>query len=266
MKKLSVTILTFLTCGVLYALPVGNPSDASLLADGFVWQRACPDFCDPCTTWCDWFSFRLGFYGDYVFNRHLEVRESGRDAIIEDCEIFTNAAYLIVNIYERADIFCTLGVSNLFIDTNVDAFSTFAGLPELSRGTLDSVSAFSWSLGARVTLWECGCTSVGAEGQYFQTNPDLRRVSFLFTNDSGIISIYNDRFFQAKYQEWQAGVGISHRFHFLCPYLAVKWSGARVSFDDATFTSTANFLGPITFNLPDLKNQKWMGWELRFVF
>lgn len=265
MKKLCVTVLTFLTCGMLYALPVGNPSDASLLTNGLFWEGLCPEPCDPCVPWHDAVSFRLGFYGDYVFNRHLEL-DTDRDAVIEDAEIFTNAAYLALNFYERFDIFSTLGVSNLFIDTSSTAFIiSFDALvesDEFGRTVIESSSDFSWSIGARATLWELGCTSLGAEAQYFYMKPNIRRVTVNASTQTGIISLYND-FFDAKYREWQFGLGISHRFHSFIPYLAVKWSRAKLSFDNIQFT-IENFLPreDAIFQLYNLKSQKSFGWAI----
>ncbi len=91
MKKIIFTILTILSCGGAYALPVGNPSDASLLYDGLIWEGHCADMCDPCVTWCDAFSVRIGFYGDYVFNRHMQV-----DTIEDQSDIETRLGTLVV--------------------------------------------------------------------------------------------------------------------------------------------------------------------------
>lgn len=223
MKKLLVTVLTFLTCGAVYALPVGNPADASLLCDGLILEGHCGDPCDPYLTWCDAFSVRFGFYGDYVFNRHLEIDSHESDAIIEHTHLTTNAGFIAANFWDRFDLFTTLGITNFSIDTNVSAFSPTSG-PRLE---IESSSRFSWSLGVRGTIWECGCTSLGAEGQYFFTHSDIRRVTL-----SSLVSVYPDNV-DSKYREWQIGLGLAHRINVFVPYVAVKWSRAKVSFDNA---------------------------------
>lgn len=235
MKKLFVTLLAVLTCGAAYTLPVGNPSEASLLCDGLFWEGSCcMDPCDPCATWCDAVSFRFGYYGDFVFNRHLRVHHhhegDGRhhDAI-EHTEVFTNAGYLALNVWDRVDIFSTLGATRLRIDTNAKTFIT--GLPVAGeRFHLETRSNFSWSIGARGTVWECGCTSLGIEGQYFQYKPHISRIT-IADADSIYFGHDDDRGSRLKFQEWQIGFGISHRINILVPYIAAKWSRARLNFE-----------------------------------
>lgn len=231
MKRLVVTMLTVLTCGAAYALPVGNPSEASLLCDGLIWEGHCGDPCDPCLTWCDAFSFRVGFYGDYVFNRHLKVRNdllipgnNGRK--IEHAEIYTNAGYIAANLWDRIDVFTTLGATNAYLRTNDVIFN-----PATRNGVLEveTTTSFSWSVGGRATLWECGCTSLGIEGQYFRTKPRIRRITDFTGSAVGTQSVYPDDSLSARYQEWQVGLGVSHRIHMFVPYIAVKWAGCRTN-------------------------------------
>lgn len=245
MKKLLLTTLTLLTCGAAYALPVGNPSDASLLCDGLIWEGHCADPCDPCLGWCDALSFRFGFYGDYVFNRHMEVDGGSDDSDIEHTEMYTNAGYLAFNIWDRFELFATLGTTDFFINTNASAFEGIAG----NRIEIETQTAFSWSLGARATIWECGCTSLGMEGQYFRTSPDLQRVTV-----AAATSVYPEDL-EATYHEWQVGLGISHRINMFVPYIAVKWSNAKLDFNDTTFADP-------DVTLLNLQSKKHFGYAL----
>ena len=120
-----------------------------------------------------------------------------------------------------------------------------------TRIAIETEDHFSWSVGARGTIWECGCTSLGAEAQYFYTRPDIRRVTV-----GSVTSVYPDSSIDAKYREWQIGVGLSHRINIFVPYLAVKWSRAKLDFDNATFVN----LGPIT--LPDLEDKNGWGYAV----
>lgn len=248
MKKLFVTMLSILACGAAYALPVGNPSDASLLSDGLVWEGFCGDPCDPCLSWCDAWSFRFGFYGDYVFNRHMQL-ENGDRSHIEHTSIFTNAGYLALNFWDRFDVFATLGASNFYVDTNVVSFVGSG----TSRFDIESVTHFSWSVGGRATLWECGCTTLGIEGQYFQFCPDIRRATLGST-----ISVYPDDNVSADYREWQVGLGLSHRINMFVPYIAVKYARAKLSFDDAVIP----FPGGPTATLNNLESDKHWGYAV----
>ena len=235
MKKLVMTILTLLTCGAAYALPVGNPSEASLFLDGAWWDSYCCDPCDPCFSWYDAWSFRVGFYGDYVFNRHLAIDNGHNDRGqgVHRTELFTNAGYLAFNICDRVDFFGTLGATNIFMRTNVTSFA-----PVFVIGDFKFETDFSWSVGARATLWECDCFALGMEGQYFQTNPD---VDHFIRGDTGTV-VYFDTNNSTSYSEWQVGLGASYRFATNCPsfslvpYAAIKWSNARWEFASFTFT------------------------------
>ncbi len=251
MKKLFMTTLTIIACGAVYALPVGNPSDAGLLCDGLVCEGHCGDPSDPCLTWCDGFSVRFGFYGDYVFNRHMEL-ENGPHSVIEHTKINTNAGFIAANFWDRFDIFATLGASNLFIDTNNQAF----GLGGTGRFEIETETDFSWSIGARGIVWEFGCTTLGAEAQYFYTNPHITRLT-----QNATTSVYPGGGFNAKYYEWQVGLGISHRIYMLVPYAAIKASNSKLDFGNHVVTG---FTPDAT--LHNLRSDKYLGYALGVSF
>lgn len=225
MKKLVMTALVLLTCGAVHALPVGNPSEASLFTNGAWCESSCYDPCDPCSGWLDALSMRVGFAGDYVFNRYMETRISnGGD--IDTVSLHTNSGYLALNIYDRLDVFTRLGASQL----NIESGSIlFAGVgTDQGQLELQFTTEFSWSIGARATVWECNCLTVGVEGEYFETKPKAILVSEEGSG-SGVIEGLD-----AKYKEWQVGLGASYRFATSCPtlsfvpYVAVKVSDSRL--------------------------------------
>ncbi|MCC5832997.1 MAG: hypothetical protein JJU12_08160 [Chlamydiales bacterium] len=256
MKKCIFTILALLASGTAYALPVGNPADASLVCDGLFVEGHCGDPCDPCLTWLDAFSVRVGFYGDYVFNRHMEVDDNARDCGVEHMRINTNAAFLAVNFWDRFDIFSILGVTNIFVETNERAF----GLADSGRFKIKTNSSFSWSLGVRGTIWECGCTTLGAEAQYFYTRPDIVRLT-----QEDTLSIY-PKGFSAKYREWQIGIGIAHRINMLVPYAAVKLGHAQFRLDDTLVSGFFNDDDLATAILFDLESKKLWGYAIGVSF
>lgn len=233
MKKLIVTALTLMTCGAAYALPLGNPSEASLLCDGLFYEGPCYDFCEVGVGWCDALSFRLGYYGDFVFDRHLEVDDASVGDDIENTEMFTNAAIIVANVFDKIDLFTTFGATNFYINSNAATF----GVVGTRRFELESETEFSWSVGLRGTVYECGCTSFGVEGQYFYTKPHITRVT---TGDNE--SIYPGNNINFTYREWQLGFGMSHRVWNLVPYIGAKISGVKVDFGNAQFEETGTFL------------------------
>ncbi|WP_284443433.1 porin [Chlamydia gallinacea] len=298
MKKLLKSALLFAvgSTASLQALPVGNPAEPSLLIDGTMWEGTSGDPCDPCATWCDAISIRAGFYGDYVFDRVLKTdttktvddmaaalatgTSAAVDAVaaatrdnaaygkhIHDAEWATNAAYLALNIWDRFDVFCTLGASSGYFKAGSDAFSVVGlfglkgdvttvaqtNLPNvfLTQGVVElyTDTSFSWSIGARGALWECGCATLGAEFQYAQSKPKVETLNVLCTPaqftvhkprgykntpfplplDAGTEAAANTKSATIQYHEWQAGLALSYRLNMLVPYLGVKWS--RASFD-----------------------------------
>lgn len=259
MKKLVVTMLTVLTCGAAYALPVGNPSEASLLTDGVFCEGKCCDWCDPCFNWCDAFSFRVGFYGDYNFNRHMEIGDINEDADrhggqVSEFQVWTNAGYLALNFCNRADIFATLGASSLNFDGNARNFDLLDTTGEWLD--VESETTFSWSVGGRITLWECGCTTLGIEGQYFSFRPDIKRIT-----EAATFTAYpsdDDSDSDHRFSDWQVGLGISHRINMLVPYVAVRWGQASYDADNSTFALPNEH----TIIMQDMENSKDWGYAV----
>lgn len=260
MKKLIIFALGMLSSGAIYALPVGNPSEASLLTNGiFFCQTTCNTY-DPCFCWCDAWSFRIGFYGDYVFNRNLKIRGqgiNGQGETIQTTRLSTNAGFLALNICDKLDLFGTLGASRLSITTNDISWTAL----DNSEGRLDWNSRFSWSAGIRGTLFQCGRFSVGVEGQYFQTNPHLIKYLSFF---DGLPNYFNEEN-KMGYKEWQVGTGLSYTLSTLCsdfkivPYAAVKWAWVQFDTKRFQFVKTAS---TETFTIFNMKADKLWGYAI----
>lgn len=243
MKYFFIVISIFLTNGI-YALPVSNPSEASLFQ--------CSKVCDePCVA--DFLRFGMGFYGDYVFNRHMETVH-GKE--IDTTKLFTNAGYLVVNFCKRVEVFSTLGVSRLCLNTSLVAFNSVDPHPlfEIESGT-----AFSYSVGARATLFRYRCFSLGTEGQYFVTHPNIKRMYIA----AGAVS-YPDDVLHTRYREWQVGTGISYRYNdFFVPYGAVKYSHSYWKLDNGNRFIIESNTNTFLFNL---KNPKHWGYAVGLTF
>src|SRR5262249_37407498 len=124
-----------------------------------------------------------------------------------------------------------LGGTNILIETPGSAF--FSALAFTNRRvTIEAGTHFSWSVGARATIWECGCFGVGAEFQYFFTRPHLN-----YFEPDGFSPFYfrNGRM---KYREWQVGVGATYQIPIascgaiVVPYAGVKFAHAQLNADD----------------------------------
>lgn len=248
MKKWILALLTMLYWEAGYALPIGNPSDPSLYCNGLfccLFNRDDP--CDPC--WLDALSFRAGFYGDYVFNRHLRVEGKTQifQAAINTSTLNTSAGYLALNALNRFEAFATLGASQIFIRTQ--------GGDEMWFET-----NFSWSVGARAILCEWNCFTVGVEGQYFRTDPqpylELNNAFGAFDNLDGINNL--------RYDEWQIGLGFSYRIDTTCPtlalipYAAAKWSSAKFDLKQTPF--------PLLGTIENIHSNKHWGYAVGVTF
>ncbi|MEB2681502.1 porin [Chlamydia suis] len=318
MKKLLKSVLVFAALGSassLQALPVGNPAEPSLMIDGILWEGFGGDPCDPCTTWCDAVSLRLGYYGDYVFDRVLKTdvakqfdmgdtpstntgnttsptQLTARDnpaygKHFQDAEMFTNAAFMALNIWDRFDVFCTLGATNGYLKGNSASFNLVGlfGANETTAAQATAVpnvslsqsvvelytdTAFAWSVGARAALWECGCATLGASFQYAQSKPKVEELNVLcnaaeFTINkpqgyvgvefpldlkAGTTAATGTKDASIDYHEWQASLALSYRLNMFTPYIGVKWS--RASFDADTIRIAQPKLATAVFDVTTL--------------
>jgi major outer membrane protein len=243
MKTLCILICTLLV-NVIYALPVGNPSEASLFQDS--------DIChEPCA-W-DFLSFGVGFYGNYVFNRHLET-VNGKE--IDATKLFTNSGCLVVNLCKRVDLFSTLGVSRLSLNTSLGAFNSVDPHPLFE---IESGSAFSYSVGARATILSYRCVCLGIEGEYFSFRPHIKRMYIA----AGAVS-YPDEVLKTHYQEWQVGTGVSYQYNdFFAPYVAVKYSQCSWRLTDGDRFIIESNTNTFLYNL---KNHRHFGYAVGLTF
>jgi major outer membrane protein len=241
--KRIILILFFFHCVPerVEALPVGNPSEASF----FNYMNCCEIHADNCELLFEIARLRIGYYGDFVFQRHLETVH-GRH--IDYSEIATNAAYIALNFFEVAELFTTVGASHFKLNTSLGPFNQTNPSP---RFDFESSTAFSWSLGAHASLWEINCFTLGLMAQYYESRPKPR-VLFVRTN----VDARPDENSRRKYSEWQIGAGISCRYsEFFIPYAAVKYNEALWEFKNETFMLTQSTLA----TLPNLRSSKNLG-------
>jgi len=97
----------------------------------------------------------------------MKVR--GTDAKIEKTELVTNAGYLAVNFCDRADVFATLGASHVLFNGTAGMINE--GAESNEHVDIETRDRFSWSVGGRVTVWECDCWAVGVEDSTSASTP-----------------------------------------------------------------------------------------------
>lgn len=211
--------LSILGMATVHALPVGNPAEPMLFSNHVYFEnQGC---CSPCINWCDFFNLRLGFYGDYVYNRRVEAPTS--EAIFKEkrASMSTNAGEFVLNICDRVDLFATVGVTNIYLVENA--------------GSIGKISVYysptlSYSGGGRLTLWKSNCFYIGIEGQYFYTRAELNSVSLWNEGESFYYNTASER--NETYNEWQGALAASYQFvncanFVLIPYAAIQFAGVN---------------------------------------
>lgn len=260
MKKLLASIfILFTSTGLLQALPCGSPADPALYTHGLIWDDCFEEcYCDdglwgPCGFCWGEFSIRFGYFGDFVFDRNL--KEKATDERIDHTHISTNAALLVLNLWNRIDFYGIFGHGRF-------AMERFIFDPDLlAEGTkLETVgdNNFTWRIGFKGVLWQSECTYIGLDFQYFSFQPNIERVTF-----AEAFSVYPDDTFRFTFKEWQFNLGIAHRINAFIPYIAVKWSHAEVIFDDDDFPFIP-FIGFINYR--NLEGVKRLGYAIGVTF
>lgn len=257
MKRLS-TLLAFASLlSPLSALPLGNPAEPTLFL-----HSACLN-----NEYWDDVNFRLGYYGDFVYDRHFEVDRSQNFDDLDRTRVTTNAAYFAINLFQRADAFFTLGASSLsiegtnsaFLATNFVSTGTASGQCIVSAG-----SDFSWSIGARGVVFDRCNTILGVEGQYFQTSPHVTLVNRPGGDGVGITVDYVNpgSSVDITYREWQLGFSAAYQIEcgnvLAVPYLGLKIAQARSQAGNAVIVFPATS-GPSS-TLTNMRSNKYIGY------
>ncbi|MFN0064922.1 MAG: hypothetical protein ACKVOH_01660 [Chlamydiales bacterium] len=234
----------------LGALPVGNPIAPTIYSSG-LWeeQMCCVDSC--LANWYNLLHFRLGYYGDYVFDRHTEMYVDGdRTGDVDKTVVVTNAGMLVFDFCNWIEVFGTLGVTNLSFATEAkeaQLYALFEYSPQLS-----------WSVGARAVLWEgCGF-GLGLDGQYFRFTPLLNQFENRVTGE--VLYFNNNN--RMTYSEWQGGLGLTYNFEscsagMFTPYAAVTAAGGVL--DNGNFVFSDNIT---QYTLSELKPKRIWGYAL----
>lgn len=259
MKTTIASLLALLIPSGVIALPLGNPCDPGLLRTGVFCKGICSkdDDKDP-PQFCEVWSWRIGYYGDFVQNRHMEIDRSEDNSSLRQTRLETHAASLALNFWDRFDVFGTAGTTHVTVSTPGRAFRPTAILDN-QNVTIDTDTHFSWSFGLRGMLWECGPLGFGAEVQYAHARPHLNS----FTVE-GLDPFYYTTSTHLDYHEWQMGIGVAYRIPIagcstaLVPYVGLKWAHAKMQANTPQTPVT-----PLTtYTLFDLESERDFGFAI----
>jgi hypothetical protein len=194
-SRIARAIAFFLLPIALAAAPIGNPAQPAIYHTGIVRQTPA------------WWSFRLSYFGDYVYNQRFHDEFTIGDCIEKATyiKLRTQAAMLTLNFRDRIDLYGILGGSSLKIDKDV----------KMSQ-------QLSWGLGGKLIILHEGRFRVGVDLKYFQTD----QTPEYFLCDNVPYNVVSD--FHFNYHEIQAAAGVSYRTKYVSPYLHATYLIAKI--------------------------------------
>lgn len=211
MKKFLIFLFLFLLCK-LDALPIGDPTESM----GFACNRS---ICYK----APYINARIGFYGDYVFNRKMRRHAANDFGGIHKTTISTNAVLMTLNLCQRFDLFGTLGGTHITMET----FTQRSANNSFNKVYFETETGLSWSLGSKGVIYHKNQFFIGFESQYFAARPRIN--SLRQVRNPGITYRSN----RLHYQEWQIGLALVYEFSNICQnivprgYFGVKYANAH---------------------------------------
>lgn len=188
-----IACLTF--CNVINATFIGNPSQPFVQKTGLVKE-----------TPSNW-SFRLSYFGDYVYNQsfHDEILISDQPSSLSNIQMWTQAGMLTFNMANRVDVYAILG------GTRLDGFDSYC--PQ----------DLSWGAGVKVNFYNYKRWRLGCDFKYFATNlfPKFIKQNNLAYN------LITDLAYD--YYELQGAVGLSYFTKHFSPYINGTYLHAKLS-------------------------------------
>ncbi|MFA5250043.1 MAG: hypothetical protein WC371_01370 [Parachlamydiales bacterium] len=193
----------FLAVEAIFAAPVNNPASARSLEKGFFFSGK-------------WFSFRLGYEGDFILDRRLKEKGAHR---IEDFSQNCNSGFLVLNLLNRLDLYGVMGEAKYEADWILKESSSNFG-----RLEMETRYNWKWAVGGKAIFFEWGDVTLAFGGRYAKTEPRLSWLSY----SSAEYSLYKPGQAVCSFVEWQVDGEISYKIDFFIPYVAMKYSRAYV--------------------------------------
>lgn len=240
MKKLLMLLSGVAITSAAYASPVLNPAAPALNTDGVFY--CCPNDC---------WALRVGFRGDYVFNRKFENNTRG----INRYSLYSNEGALTLNFWDRVDLYGFVGATS----QNFNSIYRDAGAVDHELDA-DFTTQTIWGVGLKVVIWEwdwtchCGRSFLSADVNYESVSSATPK-RFL---DDMTPTLAGSSLPSVNYKETQVSLAWGHRVKNLVPYIAAKWSNARANLANTTIA----LADESTIRTRGLKSAQHWGWAL----
>lgn len=208
---------------------IGNPAEPALMERG-IWSKS------------SWFSFRLGYLGDWVYKQRFEQEFLIGEESHTKNQLTTHAGIATFNFSKRLDLYAILGASRMQVDDQIY-----------------SSTAFSWCVGGKVVFLKHKNLFFGADMKFFKTDqkPNYLLIEGLPYN---IVNYY-----RSKYYDLQGAIGVSYRLSLFAPFINATYIDTHISQDPGIITvrfPDEDELGDVP--IPSMISRKKWGMSLGF--
>ncbi|MEG0037316.1 MAG: hypothetical protein RSB82_04360 [Victivallaceae bacterium] len=259
MKKFTYLLLLLSAIKPISSYASLNPSDTlNLNRSIYVNSSLTENPYGESTKWFETINYRLGFHGDYVFDRKMisaasQATETGlwNPAYHKDVIKFslnTNSCHFVLNVRKHFDLFFNLGASKFNLKGTSDLFNLSGTFDNkqvfVNNGTaeLETKSGCHKTVGLRYAKHICH-TIVGLSFAYNHSKPRIHRIGM----NTGSTQFNLEEFKKTylDYKEWSFGFALSENIGCLSPYLGITCSKAMVDMNKKTFYPSLTMPNPL---------------------
>jgi len=192
---------------ILFSAPVGNPTNPSILEEGFF----IPDK--------KIINFRLGYqmYDSQDLVMKFEDSVESKDLYLRKIKAFSNSGLFILNIKERLDLYAEIGAYK------IEPIFRYRSNLYKSKSENDIL----YRAGTKLIIIEIMDFALAADIKYSIFNGSS---SYLTQNDRPI-----DDNLKFKLKEWQVAVGLSRKITILHPYIGIAYKDTRIKMKNFSF-------------------------------
>ena len=161
-------------------------------------------------------TLKAGYEWDDVFNQRLTLKKNQDYLNRKVRQYHTTSQFGTVTLgfNDRVEFYGAMG-----------AMTARSQFHPYSSGTIKyhTDSSFAWDIGGRAILAYWGDTQLGVDAKHIQFNPTIKSMTLQHH------SLHPHKV-SYQYRQWQIGLGASHRFGLVVPYLGVNYSHVHLKF------------------------------------
>ncbi len=196
-RRYAFLLLSYLFMVPGFCLYNGNPALPEIPEEGFVISKE------------SWLSIKAGYQGDIVFERTMKMTTGCDDCHqgISSFESTMNSGTFSMGFMDRVELYGLIGSYQLDMGQNPLSNTHIHYKTDRALGYQGGVRAI-------VAYW--GETKMGVDAKYFVAFPDIHSIHL---HGSSV----ETRGAEIRDQQWQLGIGISHKISFFIPYIGINY-------------------------------------------